>query len=91
MLEKGQPAAEIIAAKGLRQVSDTDAIAEMVRGVLKQNPKELETYLAGKDSLSNWFFGQVMRAARGKANPQVLREELMRQLDAASDLSDKVV
>ena len=91
MLEKGQPAAEIIAAKGLRQVSDTETIADMVRGVLEQNPKELETYLDGKDSLSNWFFGQVMRAAQGKANPQVLREELMRQLDAANGLSDKVV
>jgi len=81
MLKTGQSAEEIIEAKGLRQVSDTDAIADMVREVLDANPKELETYLGGKVSLSNWFFGQVMRAARGKANPQVLREELMRQLE----------
>ncbi|MDX9864249.1 MAG: Asp-tRNA(Asn)/Glu-tRNA(Gln) amidotransferase subunit GatB [Anaerolineaceae bacterium] len=89
MLETGQSAGEIITARGLRQISDTGAIAGLVRQVLEQNPNELETCLAGKDSLSNWFFGQVMRAARGKANPQVVREELMRQLAAANELSDK--
>jgi aspartyl-tRNA(Asn)/glutamyl-tRNA(Gln) amidotransferase subunit B len=91
MLAHGRTAEEIIAAKGLRQISDTDAIAGLVRQVLAQNPQELESYLAGKESLANWFFGQVMRAARGQANPQVLRAELERQLAAASGLSDKVV
>jgi aspartyl-tRNA(Asn)/glutamyl-tRNA(Gln) amidotransferase subunit B len=91
MLESGQSAEEIIAAKGLSQISDTDAIAGLVRDVLAQHPQELASYLAGKESLSNWFFGQVMRAARGQANPQVLKDELHRQLAAVSGLSDKVV
>jgi aspartyl-tRNA(Asn)/glutamyl-tRNA(Gln) amidotransferase subunit B len=90
MLESGQSAEEIIAAKGLSQISDTDAIAGLVRDVLAQHPQELASYLAGKESLSNWFFGQVMRAARGQANPQVLKDELNCQL-AAANLSDKVV
>ena len=67
-------------AKGLRQVSDGEKIAEMVRSVLDANPKEVNEYLSGKDGVLNWLFGQVMRAAKGQANPQVVREELARQL-----------
>jgi aspartyl-tRNA(Asn)/glutamyl-tRNA(Gln) amidotransferase subunit B len=52
--------------------------------VLRDNPTQLEAYLAGKETLSNWFFGQVMRAAQGKVNPQLLRQELQLQLDEAS-------
>jgi aspartyl-tRNA(Asn)/glutamyl-tRNA(Gln) amidotransferase subunit B len=37
-------------------------------------------YLSGKEGLINWLFGQVMRSAKGKANPQVVREELSKQL-----------
>jgi aspartyl-tRNA(Asn)/glutamyl-tRNA(Gln) amidotransferase subunit B len=53
-----------------------------VRGVLEANPKEVQAYLDGKETLSKWLFGQVMRAARGQANPQVLQGELDRQLRA---------
>jgi len=41
----------------------------------------VSTYLAGKEAIANWLFGQVMRAAQGKANPQVVKEELKKQLD----------
>ena len=54
----------------------------MVARVIRENTKELDAFLAGKDSVLNWFFGQVMRAAQGKANPQLLRKELERQLHA---------
>jgi aspartyl-tRNA(Asn)/glutamyl-tRNA(Gln) amidotransferase subunit B len=80
MLKTGQTASAIVEARGLRQISDSDAIAHMVAGVLKANPKELASYRAGKETLSNWFFGQVMKAARGQGNPQVIRAELDRQL-----------
>jgi len=80
MLETGKTAAEIIEARGLQQISDSDTIAGLVRQVLDDHPRELSNYLAGKETLSNWFFGQVMRAARGQANPQTLRAELERQL-----------
>ena len=47
---------------------------------LEANPDELAKYLAGKETLANWFYGQVMRAAKGKANPPVVQAELERQL-----------
>jgi aspartyl-tRNA(Asn)/glutamyl-tRNA(Gln) amidotransferase subunit B len=80
MLQSGQSAEEIIEAKGLRQVSDSDQIAAMVETVLDENAEQVTAFLNGKENLLNWFFGQVMRAAKGKANPQVVRDELTRQL-----------
>jgi aspartyl-tRNA(Asn)/glutamyl-tRNA(Gln) amidotransferase subunit B len=82
MLSSGKSAEEIIDAKGLHQISDSGLITQLVEGVLQTNPKEVESYLAGKDTLVNWLFGQVMKEAKGKANPQVVKEELRRQLDA---------
>ncbi len=80
MLESGKSAVEIVDARGLRQISNIEQIAERVESVLRDNPDQVASYLGGKDGLSNWFFGQVMRATRGKANPQVVRAELERQL-----------
>ena len=73
MLNTGKTAAQIMQERGLQQISDTDFIAGLVQKVLQDNPRELASYLAGKETLPNWFFGQVMRAAKGQANPQVLR------------------
>ena len=52
---------------------------------LRANPHELDAYLAGKENLLNFFFGQVMRSAGGKANPQMVRTELVRQLNALKE------
>jgi aspartyl-tRNA(Asn)/glutamyl-tRNA(Gln) amidotransferase subunit B len=82
MLESGKSAMAIIDAKGLHQISDSGLITQMVTEVLQANPKEVESYLGGKETLVNWLFGQVMKQAKGKANPQLLKEELQRQLDA---------
>jgi aspartyl-tRNA(Asn)/glutamyl-tRNA(Gln) amidotransferase subunit B len=82
MLDTGQPAAAIIAARGLTQISSADFIANLVRQVIQASPQEVASYRAGKETLANWFFGQVMKSARGQANPQVLRAELERQLAA---------
>jgi aspartyl-tRNA(Asn)/glutamyl-tRNA(Gln) amidotransferase subunit B len=81
MLESGQRAGEIIAGRGLRQISDHTTIAELVQRVLAENPGELQAYRKGKVTLANWFFGQVMRLAEGQANPQIVRAELEKQLN----------
>ncbi len=47
---------------------------------LDEYPKEVASYKAGKAGVSNFLFGQVMKKAAGKANPQVVRAELERQL-----------
>ncbi|HEX9013996.1 MAG TPA: Asp-tRNA(Asn)/Glu-tRNA(Gln) amidotransferase GatCAB subunit B, partial [Anaerolineaceae bacterium] len=72
----------IIAARGLRQDSDPGSIAGLVSQVLAGHPQEVASYLGGKETLSNWFFGQVMRAAKSQANPQLVKDELARQLAA---------
>lgn len=76
MLRTGQTAKAIIAKLGLEQISDRDEIVNIIEQVLSNSPDELAAYVAGKTSLEHWFFGQAMRAFSGKANPQVLREEL---------------
>jgi aspartyl-tRNA(Asn)/glutamyl-tRNA(Gln) amidotransferase subunit B len=80
MLATGNPAAQIVEAKGLKQVSDEGFIAEIVRKTLEENPGEVESFRAGKDTVMNWLFGQVMRKGAGKANPAVVRAELEKQL-----------
>ncbi len=80
MFTTGAPAPEIVAARGLTQVSDTGFIAQIVSQALAENPAEVESYRAGKLTVANFLFGQVMRKAAGKANPQVVRAELEKQL-----------
>ena len=80
MFDSGQSAESIVETKGLSQISDADQIANLVSQVLDENPEQVAKFLEGKESLANWFFGQVMRAAKGKANPQVVKDELARQL-----------
>jgi len=83
MLASGKTAAEVIAEKNLGQVTDHALIAGLVADVLAAHPSELASYVAGKETLANWFFGQVMRAAGGKASPAVLKTELEAQLKTA--------
>ena len=76
MFETGRGAPEIVQELGLAQVSDTDALAAAVAKVLAQNGDEVAKYRGGKESLFNWFLGQVMRETRGKGNPAVVKELL---------------
>ncbi len=76
----GKPADEIVAARGFSQISDSEDITNLVNQVLSANPDQVEEYVHGKDSIAQWFFGQVMRSAKGQANPQVVQRELDRRL-----------
>jgi aspartyl-tRNA(Asn)/glutamyl-tRNA(Gln) amidotransferase subunit B len=82
MFRTGEGARQVVERKGLVQISDQAALAAAVQQVLADNPQEVEEYLAGKEALAQWLMGQVMRATRGKANPQVALELLTEQLDA---------
>ncbi len=81
MFQKGETAGSIVAARGLRQISDIGSIAGLISRVLAKHPEQVAAFLDGKTAVSNWFFGQVMREAKGQANPQVLQGELDRQLE----------
>ncbi len=82
MFRRGESAASLTARLGLGQVSDPQALAGLVQEVLAAYPEQVRQYRLGKTSLARWLFGQAMRAAQGRANPQVLQAELDRQLHA---------
>ena len=77
----GDPDA-IIESRGLRQISDTGAIEAMIDEVLAANPAIVEEYRAGKQKAFNSLVGQVMKAAKGKANPQQVNTVLKQKLDS---------
>ena len=72
----------IIAAKGLKQISDSGAIASMIDTVITDNPAIVAEYRAGKQKAFNSLVGQIMKAAKGKANPQQVNDLLKAKLDA---------
>jgi aspartyl-tRNA(Asn)/glutamyl-tRNA(Gln) amidotransferase subunit B len=80
MFQSGKSAREIVETRGLKQVSDEGLISGLVKQTLDENPDAVDSFKAGKETIVNWLFGQVMRKAKGKANPQVVRAELERQL-----------
>jgi aspartyl-tRNA(Asn)/glutamyl-tRNA(Gln) amidotransferase subunit B len=76
----GASADEIIEAQGLRQITDSGAIESLVDEVLAANQANVAEYRAGKEKAFNALVGQVMKAARGKANPQQVNELLKKKL-----------
>lgn len=80
MFGRGKRAKTLIREKGLEQVSDEAQINQWISHVLQENPQQVQTYLNGKETLEQWFFGQVMRLAAGKANPKVVQQALRGQL-----------
>jgi aspartyl-tRNA(Asn)/glutamyl-tRNA(Gln) amidotransferase subunit B len=81
LFRNGGKPEEIIKEKGLAQVSDESFIQEAVVKVLNDNPSEVEKYLAGKETLLQWFMGQVARATKGKADPNVTKELMLKALE----------
>ncbi|HLB47628.1 MAG TPA: Asp-tRNA(Asn)/Glu-tRNA(Gln) amidotransferase subunit GatB, partial [Anaerolineales bacterium] len=82
MFATGQSADKIVEAKGLAQVSDESAIATAIEKAIADNPGQLTAYLGGKDTIAKWFFGQVMKAMGGKANPSVVQKKLDEKLNS---------
>jgi aspartyl-tRNA(Asn)/glutamyl-tRNA(Gln) amidotransferase subunit B len=77
---EGQDADTIINERGLKQVSDASAIEPIVDAVLAANQKSVEEFRAGKDKAFNALVGQVMKATKGKANPQQVNDLLKKKL-----------
>jgi aspartyl-tRNA(Asn)/glutamyl-tRNA(Gln) amidotransferase subunit B len=81
MFQSAKSANEIVAEQGLTQISDNEFITGLVTQVISENPAQVDQYLDGKTNLERWLFGQVMRKAEGRANPQMVQEELEQQLE----------
>src|SRR5690606_23175569 len=73
---------EIIEKRGLTQISDAASIDKLVAEVIAANPAQVEQFRAGKQQVLGFLVGQVMKASRGKANPQQVNEALRKQLGA---------
>ena len=81
LFKNGGKPEEIVKEKNLAQVSDEGFIQDTITKILDDNPKEVLQYLAGKDTLLQWFMGQIARATRGKADPTVAKELLVQTLE----------
>ena len=75
-------ARELAESLDLVQVSDTDALQQIVERVLAEETGLVERYRGGKTGVLNALLGSVMKASGGKANPNTVRELLQRTLDA---------
>ena len=80
MITSGKGPEQIVAEKGLQQISDVDKLAEVARAIIAANPKQVEQFRNGKTATLGWFVGQVMKATRGQANAQVVQDVLRKEL-----------
>ncbi len=81
MLEDESSPDEIAKARNLLQVSDAGALAPIVETVLEKHPKQVKTYLSGKEGLIGFFIGQVMQTFDGSPDPKRVRELLKEKLN----------
>jgi aspartyl-tRNA(Asn)/glutamyl-tRNA(Gln) amidotransferase subunit B len=80
MFATGKDAETIVQEKGLVQISDESAIAEIVERIVAANPQSVEDYKAGKDRAIGFLVGQIMKETKGKANPGVVNKLLLEKL-----------
>ncbi|AOV06778.1 Asp-tRNA(Asn)/Glu-tRNA(Gln) amidotransferase subunit GatB [Sporosarcina ureilytica] len=81
LVEKGGDAEEIVKAKGLVQISDEGALRKMVTEVLEANPQSIVDFKEGKGRALGFLVGQVMKASKGQANPQLVNKILAEEIE----------
>lgn len=80
MFNTGKSPEEIIKEKGLVQISDAGELESIVEKVMANNPKSVEDYRSGKEQALKFLVGQVMKETKGKANPQLANDILIKKL-----------
>ena len=81
MAETGDNPEKIVEEKGLKQVTDTKAIEDIIDRVIADNPDNVEAYKKGKTNLLGWFVGQTIKLSQGKANPSIVNQLIRKKLD----------
>lgn len=81
MCEEGKNPDEIVKEKGLVQISDENAIKEVVDKIISANPQSVIDYKAGKDRALGFLVGQCMKEMKGKGNPQILNKLILEELN----------
>ena len=84
MYDTGRAADDIVAADGLAQIGDEDAILSSVRTVIAANGDAVSQIRNGKTGTFGFLVGQVMKATGGKANPKLVNELLRRELQLSA-------
>ncbi|HAH67981.1 MAG TPA: Asp-tRNA(Asn)/Glu-tRNA(Gln) amidotransferase GatCAB subunit B [Gammaproteobacteria bacterium] len=80
MLTNDETVDEIIKKQGLEQITDEDSISQYVTEVLDEFSEQKDQYLAGKEQVLGFLVGQVMKRSKGKANPKLVNELIIRQI-----------
>ncbi|MFM2200550.1 MAG: hypothetical protein RL769_605 [Pseudomonadota bacterium] len=81
MIETGDSAKKIVESKGLKQVSDPQALEKIIDEVIKNNQENFAKCQAGDEKLFGFFVGQIMKASKGQANPQLVNEILRKKIN----------
>jgi len=79
--ERGKDFGEVYEKEKPQQITDSSAIEKIIDEIVAANPKQVEQYRAGKKTVIGFFVGQVMKASRGQANPQMVNELLAAKLE----------
>lgn len=79
--ERNQDFATVYEKEKPQQLSDSSAIAKIIDEIIAGNSKQVEQYRAGKKTVIGFFVGQVMKASKGQANPQLVNELLAKKLE----------
>jgi aspartyl-tRNA(Asn)/glutamyl-tRNA(Gln) amidotransferase subunit B len=79
--ERRQDFVEVYEKEKPQQITDSSAIEKIIDEIVAANPKQVEQYRAGKKTVVGFFVGQVMKASKGQANPQMVNELLTRKLE----------
>ena len=80
LIEHGGDAAQIVKEQGLVQVSDSGQLLAWVNEALDNNPKSIEDYKNGRDRAIGFLVGQIMKASKGQANPQIINKMLLEEI-----------
>ncbi len=80
MWETGKTAGAIVDERGLKQITDSGAIAAVVDEIIAGNPTQVEQLKGGNMKVMGWFVGQTMKATQGKANPAMVNQLLKEKL-----------
>ena len=83
MIDTGKSAGDIVAEKGMGQISDAGELDAIVARIVAANPGPAEEFRQGRDRVLGFFVGQVMKETKGQANPQLVNELLRKQLGGA--------
>ncbi len=80
MFETGKSAGEIVEEQGLKQISDSGELEGIIAGVIADNPGPVGDFRAGKEKALGFLVGQIMKATKGQANPQMVNDLLREKL-----------